>query len=254
MSLLEVKNLQHKFRDGTDALKGVSFSVEEGDFIVIAGENGSGKTVMLRHLNGLYKPSSGEVLFEGRSVYTQIRKVRQSIGLVFQDADSQIVSQTVWDDVAFGPVNLKLSKAEIKERVTRVLITTGLLKLKDHSPHKLSGGEKRKLAIAGVLAMNPRIILLDEPFSNLDYQGIVDIIRQIIELHKKGHTIICVTHEIEKILFHANRLIIMENGLIVEDNLPVKSIEKLHKFNICPPLTVNGKNNLEILKQMTWLK
>lgn len=254
MSLLEVKNLHHKFRDGTEALKGISFSVEKGDFIVIAGANGSGKTVMLRHLNGLYKPNKGEVLFDGSSVQSQIRKVRQNIGLVFQDADSQIVSQTVWDDTAFGPVNLRLSKSETKERVIKSLKSVGLLHLKNHSPHKLSGGEKRKLAIAGILAMNPSIILLDEPFSNLDYKGIVDILKQIIELHKNGHTIICVTHEIEKILFHANRLIIMENGNIVEDGSPVESINKLHHYNIFPPLSIDGKNNLEIIKQMTWLK
>jgi energy-coupling factor transporter ATP-binding protein EcfA2 len=250
MNLLEVKNLKYKFRDGTRALKGISFSVNKGDFIVISGKNGSGKTVMLRHLNGLYTPGSGEVLFEGKSVQGQIRRVRQNIGLVFQDADSQIVSQTVWDDVCFGPNNLKLPEKIVKERANYALNAVGLFSLKDHSPHKLSGGEKRKLAIAGILAMNPRIILLDEPFSNLDYPGIKDVLNQIIELHKNGHTIICVSHEIEKVLYHANRFIIMENGYIVEDGLPEQVIESIHKYNIAPP-QLSKKNNL---KQMTWLK
>lgn len=254
MNLLEIKNLRHCFRDGTEALKGISFSVEKGDFLVIAGKNGSGKTVMLRHLNGLYTPTAGEVLFEGKIVQKQIRQVRQNIGLVFQDADSQIVSQTVWDDVSFGPVNLKLNKVEIEERVVNALNAVGLLGLKDHTPHKLSGGEKKKLAIAGILAMNPRIIILDEPFSNLDYPGIIDILEQIIKLHKNGHTIICVTHEIEKILYHANRLIIMEDGHIVQDSSPEKVIQYVHEYGISPPLFLNGKNNIDTLREMTWLK
>jgi biotin transport system ATP-binding protein len=254
MSLLEIKNLYHTFSDGTHALRGVNFLVKKDDFLVISGKNGSGKTVMLRHLNGLYTPTSGKVLFQGKSVQTQIRTVRQNIGLVFQDADSQIVSQTLWDDVAFGPVNLKFSQEKIRQTVEKSLKSVGLWSLKDHSPHKLSGGEKRKLAIAGVLAMEPRIILLDEPFSNLDYPGIVEILKQILKLHQIGHTIICVTHEIEKILYHANRLIIMDKGIIIKDSTPEQGIDYLNQYNIFPPQIIEGKDKKEVLRQMTWLK
>jgi len=253
MKLLEIKNLECKFQDGTTALKGINFSVNKGDFIVIAGKNGSGKTVLLRHLNGLYTPTKGEILFKGVSLKKQIRKVRQNVGLVFQNADSQIVSQTVWDDTAFGPLNLHLSKDEIKRRVSESLKSVGMFNFKDHNPHKLSGGEKRKLAIAGILAMNTSIILLDEPFSNLDYPGIVDIINQIINLHKKGHTIICVTHEIEKILYHANRFIIMQDGYMRENSTPAEVLKNIHKYNIFPPLNPKGKDIKDQLSKMTWL-
>ncbi len=253
MKLLEIKNLECKFQDGTEALKNINFLVNKGDFIVIAGKNGSGKTVLLRHLNGLYSPTKGEILFKGISLKKQIRKVRQNVGLVFQNADSQIVSQTVWDDTAFGPINLNLSKDEIKIKVTESLNSVGMFAFKDHNPHKLSGGEKRKIAIAGVLAMDTSIILLDEPFSNLDYPGIVDILNQIINLHKKGHTIICVTHEIEKILYHANRFIIMQDGYMVEDSTPAEVLKNIHKYDIFPPLNPKEKNINNQLSKMTWL-
>ncbi len=253
MKVLEIKNLECKFQDGTTALKNISFSVNKGDFIVIAGRNGSGKTVLLRHLNGLYIPTGGEILFKGVTLKKQIRKVRQNVGLVFQNADSQIVSQTVWNDTAFGPINLKLSKNEIKERVSESLKLVGMINLRDHNPHKLSGGEKRKLAIAGILAMDTSIILLDEPFSNLDYPGIIDTLTQIIKLHKKGHTIICVTHEIEKILYHANRFIIMEEGTIAEDGNPAEVLKNIHKYGIAPPLNPKVKNIKSLLNKMTWL-
>ncbi len=252
MSLLEVRNLKHKFRDGTEALRGVSFKVNSGDFIILAGKNGSGKTVLIRHLNGLYIPSEGEIFFEGKPIHKQIKWVRQNIGMVFQDADSQIVSQTVWNDTAFGPENLRLPKADIEKRVSNALLAVGMMELKDHSPHNLSGGEKRKLAIAGILAMDPRIIILDEPFTNLDYTGIIDILGQIVKLHKSGHTIICVTHEIEKVLYHSNRLIIMDRGLIAEDTLPEKGIFNTHKYGITPPM--EEREGIEIVRDMTWLK
>ncbi len=254
MSLLEVRGLKHRFSDGTEALKGVTFKVRRGDFIVLAGKNGSGKTVLIRHLNGLYTPSEGDVLFEGKPVQNQIRRVRQNIGMVFQDADSQIVSQTVWSDTAFGPENLKLSKSEIESRVSEALQAVGLINFKNQNPHNLSGGEKRKLAIAGILAMDPRIIILDEPFSNLDYPGIIDILKQIIKLHQKGHTIICVTHAIEKVLFHSNRLIIMDNGIIAEDTIPEKGIFLTHKYGITPPLEKEKREGAEIVGEMTWLR
>ena len=253
MKLLEIKNLECKFQDGTEALKDINFSVNKGDFIVIAGKNGSGKTVLLRHLNGLYNPTNGEIFFKGVSLKKQIRLVRQNVGLVFQNADSQIVSQTVWDDTAFGPVNLNLSKDEIKTKVTESLKSVGMFAFKDHNPHKLSGGEKRKIAIAGVLAMDTSIILLDEPFSNLDYPGIVDILKQIINLHKKGHTIICVTHEIEKILYHANRFIIMQDGYMVEDSTPVEVLKNIHKYDVSPPINPKGETIEDQLSKMTWL-
>jgi biotin transport system ATP-binding protein len=174
--------------------------------------------------------------------------------MVFQDADSQIVSQTVWGDVCFGPLNLGLGKEETEARARNALKSTGLFHLKDHTPHKLSGGEKRRLAIAGILAMDPSIIILDEPFSNLDYQGIIDIITQMQRLHNEGHTIICVTHELEKILKHATRFILMEDGRIAEDSSPAEGMVLAHKYGISPALVPEGKTAQEMLPDMTWVK
>jgi biotin transport system ATP-binding protein len=159
----------HRFADGTAGLKDVTLTFDEGEFTVIAGANGSGKTTLLRHLNGLLFPESGSVTVCGKSVRQHPLAARQQVGMVFQDADSQIVGETVYDDAAFGPENLALARDEIDQRVNQALAAVGSLRFENKQPHHLSGGEKRRLAIAGVLAMAPRVLLMDEPFSNLDY-------------------------------------------------------------------------------------
>ncbi|HPA15342.1 MAG TPA: ABC transporter ATP-binding protein [Desulfobacterales bacterium] len=235
MHLIEIKDLCHRFSDGTRGLDHINLTVQEGEFVVIAGRNGSGKTTLLRHLNGLLLPDSGYVKVAGVSVSDDPIRARQMVGMVFQDADSQIIGETVYDDVAFGPENLCLKRSEINERVAMALKAGNLTDLADRRPHLLSGGEKRRLAIAGILAMNPKIVVFDEPFSNLDYPGVKQVLKQILFLHRSGRTILVTTHDLEKVLAHANRLIIMADGRIVRDGLPDQIVREAESFGVRQP-------------------
>ena len=142
------------------------------------------------------------------------------VGMVFQDADSQIVGETVWDDIAFGPRNLSLEKSILQKNVQAALETVGLAHLAEKPPYLLSGGEKRRLAIAGVLAMGPQVIAFDEPFSNLDFPGTCQVLEQMVRLQQKGHTLIVATHELDRVYRLADRLLIMRNGRLVKDGVP----------------------------------
>ena len=218
--LIRTEYLTHVFGDGVVGLDRVSLSVREGDFLVLAGRNGSGKTLLMRHLIGLARPSTGRVLFRGVEIDKDIRKVRTGIGLVFQESESQIIGQTVAEDVAFGPSNLGLPRSEIADRTAQAISALHLKGMEDRVPDLLSGGERRRLAIAGVMAMNPDCLILDEPFANLDLPSIRQVLRSMTDLHSSGHTIIVLTHELEKILAHATRLVVMEAGAIVYDGDP----------------------------------
>jgi len=238
VSILETINLCHTFADGTQSLDGVSLSFAKGELTLIAGANGSGKTTLLRHFNGLLFPDSGSVYVAGKSVKKDPMAARQQVGMVFQDADSQIIGDTVYDDVAFGPENLRLDRRVIDERVTKSLCDVHLTGFEDKSPHNLSGGEKRRLAIAAVLAMAPSVLLMDEPFSNLDYPATCTILSQILKLHEAGHTIIITTHDLEKVIAHAQRLIIMEQGRVVRDGPPAEVVVGIEQYGIRPPCSI----------------
>jgi biotin transport system ATP-binding protein len=177
------------------------------------------------------------VKLDGISVSADILRARQMVGLVFQDADSQIVGETVYEDVAFGPENLCLSPAEVRRRVTSALSAVGLEALADQKPHRLSGGEKRRLAIAGILAMEPQVLVLDEPFANLDYPGMLQVLSQIVDLHQAGKTIILSTHDLDKTMGHAGRLILMKNGSIVKDGLFENVIRDVECVGVQMPCT-----------------
>lgn len=238
MAIIRISELCHRFADGTQAITNVSLTFRKGEFTVIAGANGSGKTTLLRHLNGLLLPQSGEVYVDGVLVRKNPQKARQMVGMVFQDADSQIVGDTVYDDVAFGPENLRLPRDQVDRRVSRALAHMNLSGFEDKRPHNLSGGEKRRLAIAGVLAMAPQVLLMDEPFSNLDYPGTCSVLAHIIELHKADHTIIITTHDLEKVISIAQRLIVMEKGRVVEDGMPEDVVSRIEQYGVRPPCSV----------------
>lgn len=239
MSIIETTNLCHRFADGTQALSDVTLSFKEGEFTVIAGANGSGKTTLLRHLNGLLFPLSGSVTVCGKSVRKDPLAARRQVGMVFQDADSQIVGETVYDDTAFGPENLGFERSRIDRQVSRALAAVDLSGFENKQPHRLSGGEKRRLAIAGVLAMAPRVMLMDEPFSNLDYPATCLVLDQILALHRDGHTIIVTTHDLEKVVAHAQRLVIMANGRVVQDGIPAEVMGVgLERYGVRPPCSV----------------
>lgn len=238
MAIIETTGLCYQYQDGSTGLVDVSLSFEAGEFTVVAGANGSGKSTLLRHLNGLLLPGSGSVCVCGKAVRDDPARARQQVGMVFQDADSQIVGETVYSDVAFGPENLGLSHAQIDRRVQAALKAVALTGFDDKSPHHLSGGEKRRLAIAGVLAMSPQVLVMDEPFSNLDYRAARLVLDQILNLHRAGHTIIITTHDLEKVIGHAQRLIIMDGGRIVRDGSPAALVADVEQFGIRPPCSV----------------
>jgi biotin transport system ATP-binding protein len=235
VNIIEIENLSHRFADGTMGLKNINLSIPEGAFVVIAGMNGSGKTTLLRHFNGLLLPTGGTVYLSGVSVSENLSRSRQMVGMVFQDADSQIVCETVFDDVAFGPENLRLGHGEVEQRVMRALDIVGLLDYKDKSPHLLSGGEKRRLAIAGVLAMEPKVLIFDEPFSSLDYPGVKQVLKQILSFHASGRTILVAAHDLDHVIAYADRLVIMKDGHIVRDGLPAQLLGELETFGIRTP-------------------
>jgi cobalt transport protein ATP-binding subunit len=233
--MIEIRNLHHRYPDGTNALRGIDFSISRGEFLLICGPNGSGKTTLLRIIGGLLKPTSGSIYVHGFDPAHHSREVRNRVGLVFQDPDSQIVGETVREDIAFGPENLGLSLREINERVDWALHRMGLEDLSEKPCYLLSGGEKRRLAIAGVMAMKPRVILFDEPFANLDYPGIQEVLRYMIQFHREGHTLLVTTHDVEKVIAHVDRIAILKNGEIGPHGPSESLVKDLARYGVRPP-------------------
>jgi len=248
--MIEIQNLHLRYPDGTHALKGINLTIPKGQFLLVCGPNGSGKTTLIRLICGLMKPSEGSISINGfRGPHVQ-QEVRSLVGMVFQDADSQIVGETVKEDVSFGPENLKLSQGEIDRRVHWALQTMGLQNLSEKPCYLLSGGEKRRLAIAGVLAMRPEIILFDEPFSNLDYSGIQETLRHMIRLHKEGHTLVVTTHDVEKVIAHVDRIAILYQGELKLSGSPEEMVPELSRFGVRPPCyALFGKESISWLSE-----
>ncbi|MDR1625497.1 MAG: energy-coupling factor ABC transporter ATP-binding protein [Spirochaetia bacterium] len=232
--LLAAENVSHRFPGGALGLENVSAAFRPARFVIIAGRNGSGKTLLARHLVGLASPSSGRILLGGKPIRKDTRLLRRKIGLVFQDADCQLVGQSVEEELRFGPENLCLPEEEIQKRVSGVSRLLGLESLKNVPPSRLSGGEKRRLAIGGVLAMEPEILVLDEPFANLDYPGVVEVLKVLTELKNSKRGVILITHELEKTLAHADRLIIMDRGRIAEDGPARETAPLAGKYGLHP--------------------
>jgi cobalt transport protein ATP-binding subunit len=233
--MIEIKNLDHHYPDGTHALKGIDLTISDGEFLLICGPNGSGKTTLIRLISGLLKPTAGSLHVNGLNPVSDSREVRRLVGMVFQDPDSQIVGETVKEDIAFGPENLGLPVEEITERVDWALQVMGLKDLSEKPCYLLSGGEKRRLSIAGVLSMRPQVILFDEPFSFLDYPGIQEVLRHMVHLHREGHTILVTTHDVEKVIAHVDRIAIIHNGELKVAGPPEELMMKLPQFGIRPP-------------------
>ena len=230
--IIDIQNLSHWFSNGAVGVGNVNLSIRKGEFVILAGPNGSGKTTLLRHLNGLVMPSQGDVSIKGVRVKGNLLQARRMVGMVFQDADSQIVGETVREDVAFGPENLGLDSDAIKDRTDWALEKVDLSHKDDLSPHLLSGGEKRRLAIAGVLSMQPDIILFDEPFSNLDYPGIRQVVDQMKTLKKDGHTIVVTSHDMDPVIGLADRLVVLDQGRVVRDGMPTLTDQEAVAFGI----------------------
>lgn len=221
---IEIKGLYHTYQKGTPyethALKDINLEIQDGEFIGLIGHTGSGKSTLVQHLNGLLKPSQGQIKIDGFDITqkgVKLKKIRQKVGLVFQYPEHQLFEETVLKDVSFGPQNLGLAKEEVEKRVKNALEVVNLnyQEIKDQSPFNLSGGQKRRVAIAGVLAMEPKYLVLDEPTAGLDPRGRDEILDQIKELHKKLNiTIILVSHSMDDVARLVDRLIVMHKGQI----------------------------------------
>ena len=228
-NIIEVKNLTQVYSVGTPfeqtALTDVSFSVKKGEYVGIIGHTGSGKSTLIQHLNGLIKPTAGSVFIDGEDIWAkprEIKKVRFKAGMVFQYPEYQLFEETVFADIAFGPKNMGLSESDIEKRVLESIAFVGLDRdVLSLSPFDLSGGQKRRVAIAGVIAMRPEILILDEPTAGLDPKGRDEILSHISEYHRKlGATILLVTHSMEDIARAVSRIIVLNRGGILLDGTP----------------------------------
>lgn len=207
------------------ALKDVCISIEDGQFIGLIGHTGSGKSTLVQHLNGLLKATDGAIYYNGKNIYDKdynMKELRSKVGLVFQYPEHQLFEETVEKDVAFGPRNLKLPEEEIAARAQAALERVGLPyeEIKDRSPFELSGGQKRRVAIAGVLAMQPSTLILDEPTAGLDPRGRDEILALTRQLHREGETIVLVTHNMSDIARVATRIVVMSHGRVAMDGAP----------------------------------
>ena len=249
MSII-VEHLSHVYGDDTTlavkALDDINLTIPDGQFVGIIGHTGSGKSTLMQHLNGLLKGSSGHILFDGQDIYAkdyQLKDLRRQVGLVFQYPEHQLFEIDVFSDVCFGPKNLGLSKEEIEERATNALKAVGMPKeYYDQSPFDLSGGQKRRVAIAGVLAMNPKVLILDEPTAGLDPQGRQEILDLIKSLQTESKmTILLVSHSMEDVADYVDRIIVMNHGRIAFDGAPKEVFahyKELEEMGLaCPQVT-----------------
>lgn len=224
MPLIEAKDIQYTYPDGSKALQGISIAVEKGEFIGLLASNGSGKTTLLRCINGLIKPQSGDVKIEGESISKLPQKtVFQKIGMVFQNPNDQLFASTVAEDVAFGPSNMGLPKNEIKMRVEEALKAVGMEDLGKKSIHNLSFGQQKRVCIAGALAMHPEVLLLDEPTSGLDPMGEHKIMELLQRLNQERElTIVMATHMVDMVPLFIDRIYILSKGKMLREGTPEK--------------------------------
>jgi energy-coupling factor transport system ATP-binding protein len=249
MEIIRTKNLKHEYirrdEDGnveniTTAVDGVDLNVAQGDFIAILGHNGSGKSTLAKHFNAILYPSEGTVWVDGKDTADEEKlwDIRQTAGMVFQNPDNQIIGQVVEEDVGFGPENLGVPTKEIWERVEESLRAVGMYEFRKSSPNKLSGGQKQRVSIAGVLAMHPKCIVLDEPTAMLDPNGRKEVVRAVRGLNQvEGITVILITHYMEEVI-NADRIFVMDKGSVVMEGTPreiFSQVDRLKELRLDVP-------------------
>ena len=237
--ILQIEDLTHTYSAGTpfqrSAVEGLSMTVDAGEFLGVIGHTGSGKSTLIQHLNGLLQPTSGRILLEGKDIWAdpkKIRDVRFKVGLVFQYPEYQLFEETVYKDIAFGPKNMGLDAEEIDRRVRDAAAFVGLHEtLLDKSPFELSGGQKRRVAIAGVIAMEPKVLVLDEPTAGLDPQGRDTILAQIQAYHRaKGAAVVLVSHSMEEIARNVDRIVVLSDGKVYMEGTPKQVFARAHEL------------------------
>ena len=257
--LFRLENLSHQYSDGTLALNDVSLSFDKGERIALLGTNGSGKTTLLHHLNGILKPTSGKIYYEDKPLQydsKSLLELRRRVGFVFQDPNDQLFAPSVKQDVAFGPLNLGQPTDQVKKIVEESLRTVGMAEFAEKPPHFLSLGQKKRVALAGVLAMQPEVIIMDEPTSNLDPRATSEILHLLLQLNKEsGITLLLATHDVDMVPLFANRLYILDKGKLVSEGSPKElfsDTEMIRRVNLRSPRithlfeVLKKENNLPI--------
>ena len=221
--ILEARDVRYAYPGGLEAIKGISFHIKKGEKIALVGPNGAGKSTLLQMCNGMIRPDSGTILVGNEPIQYRsrsLRDIRRRVGFVLQNSDRQIIAPTVYQDIAFGPANLGYDKQTVHELVLQALHQVGLSGFERRPPYQLSGGEKKRVAIAGILAMNPDVLVFDEPTSGLDPAGSEELMDLLDELHHDGKTIIISTHDVELAYPWADRAILLLNGKILQEDVP----------------------------------
>lgn len=221
--LLEAREIEFSYPDGTPALGGVSAGIIQGSRVAVLGPNGAGKTTFFLHLNGTLRPRRGEVRLAGERIRydrAYLRELRRTVGIVFQDPDTQLFSANVAQDVSFGPVNMGLPPAEVREQVRQAMAATGVAHLQDRPTHSLSYGEKKRVALAGVLAMRPRVLICDEPLAFLDPQGQEELIELLEAESRRGTTVVIATHDVNLAYAWADQVLVMAAGKVIGTGRP----------------------------------
>jgi cobalt/nickel transport system ATP-binding protein len=223
MYVIETKDVSYQYPDGTSALENVNFKASKGKIVALLGPNGAGKSTLFLHFNGILRPSSGKVLVDDQPMsYDKkaLMRIRQKVGIVFQNPDDQLFAPTVLEDVAFGPFNMGLNQDEVEKRVKEALGRVGMEGYEKKPPHHLSGGQKKRVAIAGILAMRPEIMVLDEPTSGLDPKGASQILRILYQLNQEGMSIVISTHDVDLVPLYASQVYIISDGRIIKEGNP----------------------------------
>ncbi|MEA4956849.1 Energy-coupling factor transporter ATP-binding protein EcfA3 [bioreactor metagenome] len=249
-TVLSTENLGFTYPDGTEAIKNINISIKKGEKVAVIGSNGAGKSTLFSHFNGLSEPTEGLIKINGNPIIykkKELMKVRQKVGVVFQKPDDQLFAPSVIEDVAFGPMNLGLSLEEVDKRVKESLELVGMIGFENKPPHHLSGGQQKRVSIAGVIAMRPEIMILDEPTAGLDPQGVEQVLKILNDLNKEGMSIVISSHDVEMITEFADKIFVLHHGkiinqgnteevfsnhkLLIEAHLkPPKSSEILHRL------------------------
>ena len=250
-TIIQTENMSYTYPDGTSALQNINIDIKEGERVAIVGSNGAGKSTLFAHFNGIIKPSLGLIKIDGKPAnYNKkdLLRIRQKVGIVFQNPDDQLFAPTVIEDVAFGPMNLGLSDNEVEERVKEALKMVGMSGLEKKAPHHLSGGQKKRVAIAGILAMRPEIMVLDEPTTGLDPQGVEQVLKILYKLNQEEMTIIIASHDVEMVIQFADKIFVLHNGKIIGQGTPEEvfnNLETLKKAHLRPPKSAELLNLLK---------
>src|SRR3972149_2489613 len=241
-SIVNVRNVQFSYPAGVAAIKGVSLEIQRGERVAILGPNGSGKSTLILLIAGLLTPEKGEItVFNEKTTSRNFQKLRQKMGIVFQDPDDQLFTQSVIEDIEYGPKNLRLPESDIKNRSDHVLEKMRIRHLRDRPPHRLSFGEKKKVSLATALVMEPELLILDEPTANLDLVSRRDLIRTLNELNAAGTTVVISTHDVEALSELADRIVVISRGVLVgegETSKVLQDLPLLESAGLEPPAIV----------------